>query len=233
MNPSSNLSADYRPYSGGRPAWAVADGASDSGRDLEDQYESDLVEHRADVIPEPERTGCWYSFTRVIRSLWATRQMKGKENDKDWYVKVTLRELFTYIIFLVLLSIMTFGMMSPTMYFQTKVMSELFLDSKFADGSGPVREATQMTDFWKFAKDVLVENLYWDNWYNDQETGNDDRNILYENRLLGSPRIRQLRVRNDSCNVHSDFKKAITQCYDVYNPHIEDTEPFGLMNGTA
>ncbi|GIY28689.1 polycystin-2 [Caerostris darwini] len=127
----------------------------------------------------------------------------------------------------------TFGMMSPTMYFQTKVMSELFLDSKFADGSGPVREATQMTDFWKFAKDVLVENLYWDNWYNDQETGNDDRNILYENRLLGSPRIRQLRVRNDSCNVHSDFKKAITQCYDVYNPHIEDTEPFGLMNGTA
>ncbi|GIY70544.1 uncharacterized protein CDAR_470182 [Caerostris darwini] len=67
MNPSSNLSADYRPYSGGRPAWAVADGASDSGRDLEDQYESDLVEHRADVIPEPERTGCWYSFTRVIR----------------------------------------------------------------------------------------------------------------------------------------------------------------------
>ncbi|GFV64688.1 polycystic kidney disease 2-like 1 protein [Trichonephila clavipes] len=105
MNPSSNLSTDYRPYSGGRPAWAVADGASDSGRDLEDQYESDLVEHRADVIPEPERTGCWYSFTRVIRSLWATRQMKGKEDDKEWYVKVTLRELFTYIIFLVLLSI--------------------------------------------------------------------------------------------------------------------------------
>ncbi|GFS38919.1 polycystin-2 [Trichonephila inaurata madagascariensis] len=233
MNPSSNLSTDYRPYSGGRPAWAVADGASDSGRDLEDQYESDLVEHRADVIPEPERTGCWYSFTRVIRSLWATRQMKGKEDDKEWYVKVTLRELFTYIIFLVLLSIMTFGMMSPAMYFQTKVMSELFLDSSFADNSGSMREATQMTDFWKFAKDVLIENLYWENWYNDQETNNDDRNILYENRLLGSPRIRQLRVRNDSCNVHSDFKKAITQCYDVYNPHIEDTEPFGLMNGTA
>ncbi|PRD33327.1 UNVERIFIED_CONTAM: Pkd2l1 [Trichonephila clavipes] len=207
----------------------------------------------------------------VLTSLWATRQMKGKEDDKEWYVKVTLRELFTYIIFLVLLSIMTFGMMSPAMYFQTKVMSELFLDSSFADNSGSMREATQMTDFWKnsslthtvkesyslnhslkfvglflqitnilslftvlqFAKDVLIENLYWENWYNDQETNNDDRNILYENRLLGSPRIRQLRVRNDSCNVHSDFKKAITQCYDVYNPHIEDTEPFGLMNGTA
>uniref|UniRef100_A0A061QFY2 Putative PKD2 n=1 Tax=Cupiennius salei TaxID=6928 RepID=A0A061QFY2_CUPSA len=233
MNPSSNLSTDYRPYSGGRPAWAVADGASDSGRDLEDQYESDLVEHRADVVPEPERTGCWYSFTRIIRGLWSTRQMKGKEDDKEWYVKTTLRELFTYIVFLILLSIMTFGMMSPSMFYQTNVMSELFLDSSFADDSGSMREATQMTDFWKFAKDVLVENLYWENWYNDQETNPDDRNILYENRLLGSPRFRQLRVRNDSCKVHSDFKKAITQCYDVYSPHIEDIEPFGLMNGSA
>lgn len=39
--------------------------------------------------------------------------------------------------------------MSPTMYYQTKVMSELFLDSSFADDSGSMREATQMTDFWK------------------------------------------------------------------------------------
>ncbi|CAN7994310.1 unnamed protein product [Ixodes hexagonus] len=79
----------------------------------------------------------------------------------------------------------------------------------------------------------MVNSLYWENWYNNQSTLADDRNILYENRLLGSPRIRQLRVRNDSCNVHSDFKKAITQCYDTYSPHFEDKGPFGLMNGSA
>ena len=36
-----------------------------------------------------------------------------------------------------------------------------------------------------------------------------DRNILYENRLLGLPRIRQLRVRNDTCEIHPDFQNAI------------------------
>ena len=33
-----------------------------------------------------------------------------------------------------------------------------------------------------------------------------DRNILYENRMLGLPRIRQLRVRNDSCQIHPHFQ---------------------------
>lgn len=85
----------------------------------------------------------------------------------------------------------------------------------------------------QFVEDVMINSLYWENWYNNRSTSADDRNILYENRLLGSPRIRQLRVRNDSCNVHPDFKKAITQCYDTYSPHFEDKGPFGLMNGSA
>ncbi|XP_075735913.1 polycystin-2 isoform X2 [Rhipicephalus microplus] len=124
-------------------------------------------------------------------------------------------------------------MMSPTMYYQTKVMSDLFLDSTYKDNTSNLRGSTNLDNFWSFVEDVMLGALYWENWYNNQSTLADDRNILYENRLLGSPRIRQLRVRNDSCNVHSDFKKAITQCFDNYSPHFEDKSPFGLMNGTA
>ena len=40
-------------------------------------------------------------------------------------------------------------------------------------------------------------------------------------------RLRQLRVRNDSCAVHEDFQKAIRVCYDTYSEDIEDKEPFG------
>ena len=36
------------------------------------------------------------------------------------------------------------------------------------------------------------------------------RMILGANRLLGVPRLRLLRVRNDSCIVPNDFKEAIT-----------------------
>ena len=34
--------------------------------------------------------------------------------------------------------------------------------------------------------------------------------ILGANRLLGVPRLRLLRVKNDSCMVPNDFKEAIT-----------------------
>ena len=54
-----------------------------------------------------------------------------------------------------------------------------------------------------------------------------DRNILYENRMLGLPRIRQLRVHNDSCEVHPDFQSAIRFCYAKYTEDVEDRSNFG------
>src|SRR6218665_1184927 len=46
--------------------------------------------------------------------------------------------------------------------------------------------------------------------------------ILYENYLLGSPRMRQIRVRNDSCEIHKDFQRAIFSCYNHYSKLYED-----------
>ena len=54
-----------------------------------------------------------------------------------------------------------------------------------------------------------------------------DRNVLYENRMLGLPRIRQLRVKNDSCEVHPHFQRVISNCYAEYSEEMEDREMFG------
>lgn len=246
-NPASNLTDSSRPNSGrrprssvrptsaGRPAWNTAQLTREESRDLEafganDQFE---IVDDSEVVTVPEQKGCLASCLRGLRGLWSTRQLGGAKADREWYIRTTLRELLIYVVFLVVLCILTFGMMSPTMYYQTKVMSDLFLDSTYKDNTSNLRGSTSLDNFWSFVEDVMLGALYWENWYNNQSTLADDRNILYENRLLGSPRIRQLRVRNDSCNVHSDFKKAITQCFDNYSPHFEDKSPFGLMNGTA
>ena len=74
-----------------------------------------------------------------------------------------------------------------------------------------------------------------------------DRNILYENRLLGVPRyawhfdiclnyfifynwmfrIRQLRVRNGSCEIHSQMVDLVTgTCYGEYHKDNIDKELF-------
>ncbi|XP_023235605.1 polycystin-2-like [Centruroides sculpturatus] len=229
-NPSSNLNDSFRPSSG-RDAWALASPAFER-RDVEEAFEDDEEAVR-DVIPEQQRSGCWYGFTRGVRGLWSTRQMEKLAGDREWYIRTTLRELIIYLVFLIILCVLTFGMMSPAMFYQTKVISELFLDSTFEDSTSSMKTSSQINDFWRFVDNVMLDNLYWENWYNKKEAIKDDRNILYENRLLGSPRLRQLRVRNDSCNVHDNFKAVISQCYDVYSPHIEDNRPFGLMNGTA
>ena len=57
--------------------------------------------------------------------------------------------------------------------------------------------------------------------------------VLVENKLLGLPRLRLLRVRNDSCEINLDFRNLITECYDVYSSGSEDSAPFGLQMPTA
>ena len=49
------------------------------------------------------------------------------------------------------------------------------------------------------------------------------RNLMYENRMLGVPRLRQLRTGNQSCIIHPDFEKAIKRCHASYSYSTEDT----------
>ncbi|XP_038060410.1 polycystic kidney disease 2-like 1 protein isoform X3 [Patiria miniata] len=183
---------------------------------------------------EQAKAGCWTKVKRGIRSLWRTRQTDDTRKDKELHVKTTLRELIIYLVFLVFLCLLTFGMTKPTMYYYTKVMSELFLDAPFPDTKNTFRGITTMKDFWRFAETPLVDGLYWEKWYNDDNvTGDSQGYIYYENKLLGVPRIRQVKVTNSSCLVHSDFREDIKQCYAHYSESVEDTQPFGLMNGTA
>ena len=45
-----------------------------------------------------------------------------------------------------------------------------------------------------------MNGLYWEKYYNDKNVAEDKLGFIYlENKLLGRPRLRQLRVRNDSC----------------------------------
>ena len=79
-----------------------------------------------------------------------------------------------------------------------------------------------------------MPGLYPTAWYNSQNYTEDELGyVLHENRILGVTRFRQLRVRNDSCVVPTDFQETITACYDSYSESVEDKTPFGLMNGTA
>ncbi|KAI1309439.1 Polycystin-2 [Halotydeus destructor] len=173
------------------------------------------------ILPK-DKKGKFGSTMKTFSSFWSTKQTLPKDAGKESLIKTTLRELLIYMAFLATVSVIAFSAMSPTMYYQTKILSELFLDKSFSDGSGRTfRTASQMDHFWKFAEDVLTDGLYWDHWYNNRSK-KPETSILYENYLITSPHMRQLKVRNDSCVVHKDFRRAIHTCYNSYAEFFED-----------
>ncbi|KAM6415897.1 polycystin-2-like protein 1 [Rhynochetos jubatus] len=176
---------------------------------------------------------CFYIF-RGIRGLWGTTLTENTAENRELYVKTTLRELLVYIVFLVDICLLTYGMTSSNAYYYTKVMSELFLQTS-TDGRVSFHSIGSMADFWVYAQGPLLDNLYWTKWYNNESLAahGTQSYIYYENLLLGVPRMRQLKVKNNSCVVHDDFKEEISGCYDVYSEDKEERVSFGLINGTA
>ncbi|XP_078497207.1 polycystin-2-like protein 1 [Lissotriton helveticus] len=177
--------------------------------------------------------GCIFHVFKGIRGLWGTTLTEDTSENRELYVKTTLRELLVYLMFLVDICLLTYGMTSSNTYYYTKVMSNLFLGTS-ADNGVTFQSIGSMADFWTFAQGPLLDGLYWTKWYNNQSLDQSTQSfIFYENLLLGVPRIRQLKVQNNSCVVHTDFRDDISGCYDVYSKEKEDTNIFGLLNGTA
>ncbi|XP_075790711.1 polycystin-2-like protein 1 [Pelodiscus sinensis] len=210
---------------------------------VENPYES--VEPPGDPLPYPrerrEAEGgtkrpwarCCLHVFKGIRGLWGTTLTENMAGDRELYVKTTLRELLVYVVFLVDICLLTYGMTSTNAYYYTKVMSDLFLHTP-SDSGVSFQSISSMAEFWAYTQGPLLDSLYWTKWYNNESLAHSAQSyIYYENLLLGVPRLRQLKVQNNSCVVHDTFKADIAGCYDAYAQDKEERVPFGLLNGTA
>uniref|UniRef100_A0A4W4H2S9 Polycystin-2 n=1 Tax=Electrophorus electricus TaxID=8005 RepID=A0A4W4H2S9_ELEEL len=189
------------------------------------------------LCPSPPADGLQHEPTGCgKRLLERTRPCPGLQSDgsREMYLKTVLREMATYGMFLVTLCILTYGMVNTNMYYYTKVMSQLFLDLPLSSGDGTTfRTLATMDDFWKYIEGPFLNGMYWDAWYNNKSLPENKSLIYYENLLLGVPRLRQVKVLNESCPVHEDLREEVYDCYSTYSPSSEDTGSFGLKNGTA
>ncbi|XP_010015011.1 PREDICTED: polycystic kidney disease 2-like 2 protein, partial [Nestor notabilis] len=144
-------------------------------------------------------------------------------------LKDMLRELVIYVIFLIDLCILAFGMVSIDMYHLNTVMSHLFLEpAGDEDGFGSIRSKA---DFWKFVEGPLLDGLYWDTWYNNRTlTLQNYSHIYYENLLLGVAQVRQVKVRNNTCSIYPYFHSFLDDCYSEYRYQAEDRSNDALRN---
>ncbi|KAM8852625.1 polycystin-2-like protein 1 [Synchiropus picturatus] len=207
----------------------VFQNTKDSGYKL-DKPSSFIEEPLAPDHIHVKKSGGCCSF---IKGLWGTTLTENTSNNKELFLRTTLRELVVYLVFLLDICLLTYGMTSSSTYYYTKAMTDLFVNTAGESGV-KFQSINSMADFWTFAKEPLLDGLYWTRWYNNQSMHNGDQSfIYYENMLLGVPRMRQIKIKNNSCHVHADFRDEISGCYDVYNDRKEDDLQFGLINGTA
>lgn len=178
--------------------------------------------------------GCLKQILQKIRILWGTELMEDSDNSRERYLRNVLREMLTYVAFLITICILTYGMVSANMYYYTKVMSQLFVDTPLSAGDpSTFRSLSTMEDFWKFTEGPFLNGMYWEVWYNNKSLPENQSLIYYENLLLGVPRLRQVKVRNESCSIHEDLRDEVQDCFNMYTPTNEDTTSFGPKNGTA
>jgi hypothetical protein len=112
-------------------------------------------------------------------------------------------------------------------YYFTNALMTLFLQQTTTKDAGMnFAEMGSMADFWDVLQEPIINGIYWDTWYNGENT-TDNNFIYYENKLLGVPRLRQFRVKRNSCKVHKFLRDYIDSCYASYSLSDEDREPIG------
>ncbi len=205
-------------------------------RKQQDELEAILAEElEDDKFKGTEPEGCWRRFVDGISSIWSTTDLLAGEETED-RVRTTTRELAIYIVFLVIMVRVTLSATNRTMYDYTETLKMLF--EKQA-------EVDQVTGFWDFMEHDFLDAIYWEEWYNKGDEPEKlpcsldrvgkkgpcpiplrDRLIMYSNRMLGVPRMRMVRVTNQSCLVPEDFQERIKVCYGHYDRLIEDEEDF-------
>lgn len=81
-----------------------------------------------------------------------------------------------------------------------------------------------INDFWLYTETIFLPSLLKENVV-------PNTTVFKDNVLIGVPRLRQIRVRNDSCTFHRLVRKHFRQCYGFYEPDDEDKETYHTAEG--
>ena len=206
--PSSSVSKKSRPSSAKSIAWEENEESKqnkDEENSEEEEDEEGFGHHEEDLGPlvikgeEDIPKGCWFAFLQSFNGIWSTKDMNDGM-DREVSVRTTVRELVIYLLFLLVIVQCMFGGTSNYRYAYTSMMQKLLVEEKF-------EEVKEVPDLWKFLLDDWVPAIYDNEWYNDGDNdlfpcpdgktekcqrSDEDKGVLYDNKLLGVPRLRQV-----------------------------------------
>lgn len=129
------------------------------------------------------------------------------------------KELFLYMLFLTLLTVVCYGNRSYHGYLITRNLEDTF--NKFPRAKDP-------RFYWKWLKGQFLDGIYANEWYNGKKATKQEYINNKNSILLGMPRLRQLRVKKDSCIVPELARDSVKHCNDYYSLGEEDKTRYHL-----
>ncbi|CAJ0600879.1 unnamed protein product [Cylicocyclus nassatus] len=168
--------------------------------------------------------GFSWQGNRLINHIWFETLYNSERKD-DGTRKVTMRSIFkmiNYAVFLALISYVALAECSVQKYFFTKIIGDLFVNSKNNVNDKSFVEISSLDDIWGFLDDEFLISLY------DTDANTTDREamVYYNNKLLGRPRIRMLKA-SKMTKVKSF---ALIIICSNYHPSVENKEPLDPNN---
>ncbi|KAL9965160.1 hypothetical protein ACROYT_G028923 [Oculina patagonica] len=140
------------------------------------------------------------------------RRQAKKQNTASFYL-----EIIVYCTFVFILMVVCYGNQNDHQYLMAK---------STRDGLPGFREVFNNSLYWNWLRDVFLPEVYAGKWYNGQQ---EEQSIYIGNKhsvLVGMPRLRQLRVKPNPCDVLDYMKPAFPVCYGAYSEKNKDTSPF-------
>ncbi|OQR97781.1 Polycystin Cation Channel (PCC) Family [Achlya hypogyna] len=140
----------------------------------------------------------------------------------------SLREAFCFTAFLVVFLVVTvYDRGTAAWFYYSDSVSRSLAATAFPSGADATVTLTlpdvqTMDDVWNWFEGPLANTLF-------PTTG---ESVLGTNQIVGSVRLRQVRVRPNSCTLQSQFAGLLSYCYGALSPSAESTAGFGPVQNS-
>jgi hypothetical protein len=152
-----------------------------------------------------------------------TKEMARAREQRLHEIKMgsTIREIIVYLVFTVVLLVLSYQSRDTNSYGLYRNTKNLFITEDFHDVSS-------IDTWWDYCDNVLLKGLYAQPWYNNKNLTWREKLTIgsRESMRVGAPRIRQLRIKENSCRIHRRVKHIISHCRDDYNWFDDDTKDY-------
>ncbi|GFG37827.1 hypothetical protein Cfor_04928, partial [Coptotermes formosanus] len=137
-------------------------------------------------------------------------------------LSVRLVDICVYLIYITTLYWIVLGTRDDLAFYSTKSVEDIIVNSNI------FREITSGEQFISYMSEVLIPALHQKKLYNHDAIKEAGVTAVYDTRLLGVVRLRQLRVKNGSCSVALKMSELHSRCGTEFSLSNEDTKNYSI-----